>query len=126
MGTSPSTGAGSRAEDSPARPKRFPQWTRLEQEFWQDMFETYSETLLQQDPMLDSELSNRNPYQLADEQQIEYLVQKVQIAARLADEATIEMIYRFERQQPVKRQRQRMGGDGGDDRHKKRKRRPVW
>lgn len=116
MGTSPSTGASSREEDRPAPAKLFPQWREVEQDFWLDMFETYSETLLSQNPEEDALKFN---YDL--DRCEPYMVQKIKLAAKLADEATKEMIYRFERQKPLKQQRSR---DRGDDRRKKTVRRP--
>ena len=123
-------GEGSNPSGPPAAApaKMFPQWSAVEQDFWLDMFETYSETLLNQVPEEEADL--RRQIEQAgtqdmgqDEKRTAYFTGIIQLAAKLADEATVEMIYRFERQKPVNRQRKLSGG--GDDKDKSRKRRRM-
>lgn len=109
------------SNSQPAPPKRFPQWREVEQDFWLDMFESYSEIMLNQIP--DEETVFKQDLLKAGGE-TEYFRSKVKLAAALADEATIEMIYRFERQKPISRQK-RSTGDSGDGKSKK-KRRRLW
>jgi len=100
----------SRDDNSPAPPKLFPQWREVEQDFWLDMFDSYSEVLLNQNPEEDVD-KIRDPDTWES-----YMIQKVRLAAKLADEATKEMVYRFERQKPMKVQKS--WSEGRDERHK--------
>ena len=98
------------AQNIPAPSKMFPQWTRAEQDFWLDMFADFSAILLEQNPEEDEK---RWQQPEAFEQNQEYFTSKIKIAARLADEATLEMIYRFERQATSPRRPRRDDRDGG-------------
>jgi len=106
--------------EAPAPKKLFPQWSSVEQDFWIDMFEQFSENMLSQLPEEDADL-NRAIERAGGED--EFFKEKIRLAAVLADKATQEMIYRFERQKPVAIQRRASGH--GDDKPKK-KRRALW
>jgi len=107
--------------EKPAPAKLFPQWSDVEQDFWLDMFEQYSDTMLHNLPEEDMDL-NRAIEKAGGED--EFYKEKIRLAALLADKATQEMIYRFERQKPLATQR-RASGCGPDDKTKKR-RRSLW
>lgn len=91
-----------RQDDQPAPPKLFPQWRTVEQDWWMDCFQDFSQLLLEQ----------RKEEQGYEDITQDARVSRIREAALLADEATKEMIYRFTRQQPVKRTAHRRGDDG--------------
>lgn len=107
------------ATESPAPAKRFPQWREVEQDFWIDMFEHFSEIVLEHVPQEDSDLEVAIQRSGGAE---EFYRSKVRIAAVLADEATVEMLYRFERQKPVSQQRRINDHSDGPDRNRAKRR----
>ena len=84
--------------------KLFPKWSRYEQDWWMDTFQMLAEQLVQ------SYLEETPTYESLSDKETEYYVDRIRLAAKLADEATKEMIYRFERQQPLRTQA-RMNGE---------------
>lgn len=103
--------------DQPAPAKMFPQWREVEQDFWVDMFEQFSDTMLNQIPEEEADLQKQ--IEKAGGQD-NFYTEKIKLAALLADEATKEMIYRFHRQKPIPKQRRPT-----EDRAKKKTRR-LW
>ena len=114
-------------KDQPAPARRFPRWTVIEQDFWFDVFQQYSGQLLDLEPdeLLDMPIAARHGGQprLMSENAI-YYKDKIALAADLADEAVIQMQYRFYRQQPINRQEPRDSSrkDRGDKNQRRRKR----
>lgn len=116
-------------DEPPASEKMFPKWTLEVQEFWMDTFENMYQLLLEQNPDEDSDLLTRKEFPVITEKQLTYLEDKVKVAARLSDLATVEMLYRFERQRPNRttpkeRRKQSRGRDRDDRNPSKRKARP--
>lgn len=108
--------------NSPAPAKLFPQWREVEQDFWLDRFESITDLLLDQFemPEMEESASGDHPAVPSDD----WYVSRVQLAAKLADEATKEMIYRIERQKPVKHHSPRPKPRG--DRGGQKKVRRLW
>lgn len=98
--------------DVAATKRLFPKWSRYEQDWWMDTFQMIAEQLVQ------SYLDETPTFETLSEKETDYYVDRIRLAAKLADEATKEMIYRFERQQPLRTQA-RMNGE--DSRRKKKK-----
>jgi hypothetical protein len=95
----------------------FPKWSKYEQDWWMDTFQTLTELLVE------SHAEEESPrYQLATDAVVEYYIDRIRLAAKLADESTKEMIYRFHRQEPLRTQA-RMNGE---DPRRRKKARSRW
>lgn len=73
---------------------RFPKWGPREQEFWMDMFSNYSQALLPGESVEDTERAGFFDVEITPEIEQRF-VKRVEVAARLADAAVQEMLYRF-------------------------------
>lgn len=111
---------GEPMDNTPAPTKLFPKWSAVEQDFWIDRFEALTDSLIEQYDQAEPKDTDDPRYPVTPSGS--WYTDRIKLAAQLADEATKEMIYRFERQRPIPRQQKPAGGE--DDRPKKKKRLP--
>ena len=82
--------------------KRFPKWSRNEQDLWTDFFEIYSELLMQ--GVIDKVIDKNEPPRCSFQEALE---DSIKLAAELTDKAVAELQYRFWIQQPKKGRKRR-------------------
>lgn len=73
---------------------RFPKWGSREQDFWLDMFNSFSQALLPQESIEEYEKAGYHDSEITPEVEAR-MIARIQVAARLADSAVQEMLYRF-------------------------------
>ena len=101
-------------DEAVAPPRLFPKWSKYEQDWWMEAFQSITEI------MLDHQQDTPLVFKPVSEEQTDYYIDRIRLAAKLADESTKEMIYRFNRQDPIGRQAK----DNGDEPPRKRARIP--